>query len=793
MGNISSVDSADTALVKSTSVFAPRHVSSSPSESANNNGRQSIHIESDGELSSPSLPIPSVSTGNPQIQILETEKEPQLPHPSPLNHPGEDKTADSLTNSHVLRRRRRAAQKKLRTAIQNDGVRTRRQLQRFNTLSGLAILISFTLVIIDAVLSEKDIEHFHQFSKSIAMTSERQAYLVFMTLNYYIYYLFTHNPMATKLPTLFGTPASGFELADVFYDEAVLMGDRFLARSREVDEIETNSKDLMRLRHVPTIDAHFPYPTSPSKYINMKMTLEDMVAFSYSSFTLSLYEKREDPQKDVGFMFLLSNFVSRKTTDAFDLNTDYIIHEGTSRGDMMILVSIILFVIVVVTMIILGVVFLLPILLQAERNKLRVLNIFTAIPPNVQKTLRNRALRLYKLVQRIDDEEDEDADAPGGENTSLTGSEATSMTQATAFTSENYADIFKRYNNYRNINVDFSRHTVSQSTAAARDDAAELELRTSKMAQKVNSSFETQFLLSAPPQRNLALEQNVTRSPHDSNRNAQSARILDDDVLLLSSPANNGKSSRQNTSRDDLVDQEKKKYNIWTGAAVVTGISRYTALLMILVVYFSILLGMTNTFIAQVNDAFLRISQGNLRNPHLGYGLLFTLEHLFHDVVEERAVNPANPLTFIEGTFSSEAARMIDLAHAGTAGLLYGGYYGLTTPTSDQDQIQLFFGSPCDTDPKKYAQHYRYAAEYPYVLTTCKTVFNGFLDRGLYSSFMYLYTELYSLLNSDYNKVLQHFLTGGTPTADPAVVESVRSSFSHVFHLYHDYMYHFFR
>ena len=792
VGNMSS-GTVDTAIMKSGVGVAPHIVSLSPHH-PNNSARHSLTMKND---SNPvSITLPSIS--NPETETLNTPntaKDPQLSPSSPLPNSDGKNNPDSLTNSHILRRRQRAAQRKLRVAIRNDSIRTGRQLQRFNTFAGVAILLSFALVLIDAVLSTQDIQHFHQFSKSIAMTSERQTYLVFMTLNYYIYYLLTHNPMATKLPTLFGTPASGFELADVFHDEAVLMGDRFLARSREVDEIESDSKDLMRLRHVPTIDAYVPYSSSPSKYMRMKMTMEDMVALSHSLFRVSLYEKQEDFQKDIGYMFLMSNFVSRITTNAFDLNTEYLVEEAHAREDMMILVSTILFVIIVVTMIILGVVFLLPILLQAERNKLRVLNIFTSIPPNVQKTLKSRALRLYKLVQRIDDEEDDSGDTADADHMSSAGSETTSMTQATAVTPENYGDVFKRYNNYRNINVDFSRHTVSQSTTSqiARDDTAGIELRATKMAQKLDSSFPAQLLSSATSQRNLALEQMASTSPHDSARNTHLAMISNDGVIPPPSPAHNNKSSRHNTSRDDLVEQGKKKYNIWSGAAVVTGISRYSLLLIILVIYFSILLGMTNTLVAQVDDALIHISQGNLRNPHLGYAFLFTLEHLLHDVAEERVLNPTNPLTFIEGTFSSEAARMIDLAREGTAGLLYGGYYGLTSPTSDQDQIHLFFDSPCDTDPAKYAHHYRYAAEYPYVLTTCKTVFNGFLDRGLYSSFMYLYSQLHSLLNSDYNKVLQHFLTGGTPTADPAMVESVRSTFSHVFHLYYDYMFHFFR
>ena len=211
-----------------------------------------------------------------------------------------------------------------------------------------------------------------------------------------------------------------------------------------------------------------------------------------------------------------------------------------------------------------------PIIIQIEKSKARVLDIFLDVPHSVRKGLRRKAVRVYRLVEKVDnadrgmqgDDDDQDHDHDG-EHTDG-GSDATSLTQTTALTAateDAYAAIFRRYNNQRAMEKDFSSGDESGSLHGE-------DVRREEEKQRAHKNRSGRVGTALGSGRAGPADDARSDAPKPVENGAMSVlSAFSGDTII---------------SEADIQRREKSAHNVWTGGSMRVGVISFSIFLAII-------------------------------------------------------------------------------------------------------------------------------------------------------------------------------------------------------------------
>ena len=417
---------------------------------------------------------------------------------------------------------------------------------------------------------------------------------------------------------------------------------------------------------------------------------------------------------------------------------------------------------------------------------MQVLEIFLAVPLNVRKSLRDKARLVHRLVEKLEEtdrglrhqeDEDEEADAKDDiSEVSLANSVHSFASEATSTstTANAYDVIFRRYTNM---------HRIEKKMAAA------IEGGTLSKSERDSSQLKQ-------PMKDASEHVSITVHAKQSQTNSGGESYPHEKVVLQDSVRvyDASKRGRESNPREETDKKSHKKHKMWNSASVIAGISRFRIFAAILFGYFLTLLIMTYQTNLAVLEAVHRLTLSSFSTPRITMAMIFALEHLFSNKAEAALANSLDPLPYVDGSYATAAIRELDLVRDDLSVLVSGGHAKVSKKNTDPEQDELLFYSLCDLDPNRFTEVYPEALSiYPQLFTACETTSGGILTRGLYATFMYVYDNVQTLVQPQYNKLLRYIMTGEASQGDPQLIAKAKSIFATTFDLFYNYVIVYFR
>jgi len=610
----------------------------------------------------------------------------------------------------------------------------------------------------------------------------RQAEATYIAANLFLYFLFARNPEAVRLRDIYYRPLVHKDdepstITTTASKRLTFLIDSFTTRSLSVDKLSTTNPNRDRLRNQDVISVLIRTASNASKYHKIKMSLKNLVSYIIALADWSMYEQKLDVADDLGGFFVVANGASRAISTAFEQDTRFTVDEINTENDEIYHVTVIMFIVTCVSVIAIAAVLLLPMLVRIERSKARVLDVFLSVPDSVRKSLRQKAIRVYRLVEKVeerengkgfrDEEEEEDGDNTDGA-ASTAGSEATAFTVGTSLTvatEDSLAALFKRYNNTR----------VQNGMSLSNSMHSSVHKKRAHITRSTKAS-------------------SVVKSPNAVDASAADGRQalmrFDDDASSLTS----GAASLSQDTRDEIERRRAESaYNVWTGGAVRVASVRFFILVLLLCVYFTALLLETKLYADNMHNTTQRLAVGSFRGGNIILSLFFVFNHLFYEKSELAAIQPLEGAVHTALSFSEEGLQVINQADE----LFFAAVFGdekmdIQGRSNHAKQNEILFGNLCELDPVHLYELYPDGKKVPHLLTKCEQAENSILTRGLYGTWIFVREQFLVLLDPQNTKAFAPYLTASGPTpAEVATMQKLKPAFDVVYQFYNNFVTHF--
>jgi len=386
---------------------------------------------------------------------------------------------EKLTSSH--RRRHRTTQRRLKAAINISNMYAEQRLRWFTIYASIIIVAAITLIAINFALTSTAIDRALILTRNITTASQRQVVCVGIAALLHVYHLFNWSPLPNELAQVVnssGVPAHMLKLG--FFYSTLDLAKIFSEYSFRIDNVPTDHKKLIALLNEDIVPLYMPDPHEEGHAHEDKMSLKNAALHVSALTNWSLEESKVNMNDDYGHFFIVANTVSGKIIDPLMKSIKYNVEEINQKSDEMLIVCIIFFVVTVTTCIISGAIFIVPLLLYVEKSKTRVLELFLAVPPSIRRSLRHKALSVYRLVDKVEendravvnrkivqvqreadvDEEATDDEIPRGQQNAA---------EPTVPTVDAYDTIFRKYANLGTLEQTSSLVSTLESATRIRD------------------------------------------------------------------------------------------------------------------------------------------------------------------------------------------------------------------------------------------------------------------------------------------------------------------------------------
>ena len=611
-------------------------------------------------------------------------------------------------------RRDNNTQRRLKAAIILSNSYAVQRLRWLTIISAMIMILAVVLMIVDFTLTGGNVEQTSLLIENVSLGSQRFTYGVGLAGLLHIYQLFQRYPSALQLAEVFnsiGLPASA--LRPRFLFAAMDFSRQLYSYSLKVDNTVTDHSRLQSLRYDHVIPMYVHDADNPGSARDENMSLKTAVIHLISLTNWSLEENKADAREDLGHFFAVSNIVSGRLVAPLTSSIRYNVDEVRATGRHMLTVTVIFFALTLASCMVTMAIFLIPLILYVEKSKSRMLSLFLAVPPQIRRSLRQKALNVYRLVEKSD-------------------------------------EVDHRY-----------------AKLAAEDDSNVYE-----HIVDVDSGEKSAISVATPSTfpHNAAPSTGVT-GLHQTEMHS-SKHDVDTSV------------TKQKSVRITL--------QFWKRSSVIAGATRFGIFMLIIIIYYASLLILTTRTNDNVHDAVQRVYVGGLRSPKLTIILFYVIGHLFTEKNQAILENPMDPLTFIRDDYVTSARRELESLRDILSGLIAGNNMGISKENTDIEQEELLFQSLCDIDQNIFHKLYPDGLLAPYLFPMCRAVGGGIFTRGLYSTFMFVYEQIETIIQPQYSRVLRYILSGEAP-GNPLLIARAKKIFAGTFDLFFNFFRHFIR
>jgi hypothetical protein len=658
-------------------------------------------------------------------------------------------SAGSEAECKVYKRKKLSqGRSRLLKAIDNDNKDMLRRLGVVEVVSGVLCVAILALFVTYYFVSAVDVE----YSRDLMTYTYEAAHRNSVSLDACVHLallrvIATSTDPASALfvvfkPLMHPYPPSFASIVASYTERTELSFRNFQTLSNEVDTRHTRSSELRYIRQADVFPVDLPNKYVPGGTTQMQVSVSVVASFFSSLGQLSVFQNLPTSIDDIGYIYVIVNTLTDAVRVPLEKVVTITLDELSSVNHQLFIITVI-FLVVSAALVILTVSLVLgPAVVYAEQAKLRVLNIFLAVPDVYRRQFRRSAMMIYQKVEKVRD----------GAVVHFDDIELEDDTALSAVTS-------------------------SSNGQSQRQDRASVRYSMTRASTHLSSDNDNGSVNAAPATPTAA----TPCHPNDGGKDSSA-----DDGGRETMGSVYFETMRAKTGEEQPV---KRTVSVWDlrGALVVP------ILFLILVCsFFIIQLIAINTVTAKQEQAALNVYIASTRSQRYQFALSFGLQNIATDKMLLAMLNPNDPL--LKGPdFDVGSSRALAEGRAANFAVLFGNSLGINEPLNDMWQNKLMFESICEFPRERAYELMPSLRTQPQVFRDCDVLSDGVAHRGLYGMISSFDDDLAPLTSAKYSRGIATLLYPGVPITSeltPMEAYAALETFTKLNQLFNDYIYH---